>query len=276
MKCEGSIRQGSARVISAGTDMSEPTDLKRSEEFDGWPAPVTVLNEHGASDLALICEHASNFVPSSYDGLGLSHHQLRQHIAYDLGAAELTVALSTRLDAPAFLGNYSRLLVDLNRPPGVPSSMPVISERTDIPGNENLQQDEIDRRLERIFYPFHQRISDFLIKRRNAKRRTVLVSIHSFSPVYAGEWRPFHVGVLFERSAELALSVLRALRRTPNIVAEANVPYHIQVDGDYTVPVHGTRTNTPILLIEVRNDGLATQADVDAWSTRIAAAFEGM
>ncbi len=249
----------------------------QSPPADGeWRAATTVLNETGSSDIVLVCEHASNYMPSSYGNLGLDPEHLHRHIAYDLGAAQLTSALSWRLDAPAFLGNYSRLLVDLNRPPGVPSSMPAISEATTIPGNEQLPLSEVQRRLDVIFHPFHQRLRDFLRGRRESARRTVLVSIHSFSPIYAGERRPFHVGVLFERSSELALSVLRHLRRTPDLIAEANVPYHIQADGDYTVPVHGTQTDTPALLIEVRNDGLSTAQGIGAWSARFAEALESV
>lgn len=249
--------------------MADSADQCTRHENADWPTPVTLCNERGSSEFVIVCEHASNYIPPSYKNLGLCESDLQRHIAYDLGAAQLAVAMSKRLDAPAFLGGYSRLLVDLNRPPGVPSSMPVLSEYTNIPGNENLQADEIERRLNAIFHSFHQQLSEFLAARRRAARNTTLIAVHSFSPIYAGEWRPFHVGILFERSATLALAMLRNLRRTPDIVAEANVPYQIHSDSDYTIPVHGTQTGIPALLIEIRNDGLSTSHGVESWSMRI-------
>ena len=108
--------------------------MKNPSDSD-WPPAVEVINEHGGSDIVLLCEHASNHMPAEYGGLGLDPRHLDRHISWDIGAAKVARRLSAHLDAPAFLGGYSRLLIDLNRPEGVPGSIPVRSGDTDIPGN---------------------------------------------------------------------------------------------------------------------------------------------
>src|SRR5262249_11345691 len=151
------------------------------------------------SDIVLLCEHASNHIPEEYDGLGLKQNDLERHIAWDIGAARLTRTLSHTLDAAAFLGCYSRLLVDLNRPLHVPASRAARSEDTDIPGNNNVEDMEVERRATSIFHPFHDRVAVHIDKRVRERRTTRILSVHSFTPVYRGKKRPWHAGVLFDR-----------------------------------------------------------------------------
>ena len=151
-----------------------------------WPAPVEIVNQAGASDIVLICEHASSHMPAEYGGLGLTAEQLQGHIAWDIGAAEVTRRLCALLDAPAFLGTYSRLLIDLNRPLGALDSIPSVSEGIPIPGHLDLELAEVSRRVEAIFTPFHNRVAAHLDQRLATGRPTRLVSIHSFTPVFFG------------------------------------------------------------------------------------------
>lgn len=238
-----------------------------------WPEPIEVLNEDGASPIVLLCEHASHHVPAAYDRMGLSEAELLRHIGWDIGAADVTRRLAGLLDAPAFLGAYSRLLVDLNRPIGVPSSMPLRSERTDIPANAALTPAEIDRRLARIFTPFHARVAAHLDRRSGANRPTRLVTIHSFTPVFMDVSRPWHCGILFNRSEAYTATLIRRLQADPSLIVAPNVPYQITQNEDYAIPVHGEARGLDAVLVEIRHDLIATRDDADAWADRLAAAL---
>lgn len=230
-----------------------------------WPPAVEVLNETGASRFMLTCEHASNHVPADYKALGLTGRDLETHIAWDIGAAELTRRLSAMLDAPAFLGGYSRLLIDLNRPLDASSRIVTRSDGTEIPGNRDLGPGEVGRRVERIFRPFHDRVSDHLDQRRGDNRPTQLVSIHSFTPVLGGVARPWQAGVLFGAAEALGLSIVERLNRR-GLKAGANVPYSTSRDEDYTVPIHGDDRGIPAILIEIRNDLILDAAGIAEWA----------
>lgn len=241
-----------------------------------WPAPVEALNEKGSSDIVLLCEHASNHVPAEYGGLGLEAHQLGRHIAWDIGAAGVTRALSARLDAPAFLSTYSRLLIDLNRPLDAPSSIPSRSEDTVIPGNEGLGPEERRRRADRMFRPYHDRVAAFLDERQRLRRSTRLVTIHSFTPVFLGVARPWHAGLLFDAAAGFAEEMIRNLSREDGLNVAPNEPYVISRDSDYAVPIHGDDRGIPAVLVEIRQDLISDAAGVAAWAERLAAAIPAL
>ncbi|MCL6706306.1 N-formylglutamate amidohydrolase [Pseudomonas sp. R2.Fl] len=241
-----------------------------------WPEAVTVLNEHGRSPIVLTCEHASRHIPAEYADLGLPPRELERHIAWDIGAGALTRSLSAALDAPAFLGTYSRLLIDLNRPLDSPTSIPERSEATDIPGNRDLAPAERRRRADRIFHPFQQRLSAFLDARARSRRPTAIVAVHSFTPVFHGHARPWHAGILFSHSKELAEALLSALAEEKDLVLAANEPYTIERASDYTVPVHGEDRGIPAVLLEIRQDLLADRAGVAEWSKRLTTALRAV
>jgi len=232
-----------------------------------WPDPVRIINPDSSSPLVLICDHASNHIPAGYDRLGVAASELQRHIAYDVGAADLTTELAARLGAPAFLGGYSRLLVDLNRPFGSRTSMPTLSEATRVPGNEGLDEAEKDFRRRQVFEPFHAAISDFLDGRKST---SFIVAIHSFTPVFLGVARPWHVGILHDDLPDFAEAFLAPLRAEPGLTVGENVPYVIERDSDYAIPIHGTDRGNPAVLIEVRNDLIGTPAGVTEWADRLA------
>jgi predicted N-formylglutamate amidohydrolase len=234
------------------------------------PAAVTVVNEGGGSPIVLVCEHASNHIPSRYDGLGLAPGDLLRHITWDIGAAALARRLSALLDAPLFLSGYSRLLIDCNRPPGSPTSIVLQSEDTVVPGNQALAAEEIARRQAAWFLPFHDRIAGFLDARTAAGRHSTVLGVHSFTPVFRGARRPWHAGVLYRDAATLGAHLLSGLRSDPSLIVGDNEPYRISLDEDYTVPVHGDARGLPAALIEVRQDLLATSAGIEAWARRLA------
>ena len=237
-----------------------------------WPPATDILNPEGTGDIVLLCEHASNHIPSEYHSLGVTPDDLQRHIAWDPGAADVTRRLSQSLDAPAFLGTYSRLLIDLNRPLEAPSSIVTRSEATDIPGNENLDEADIRRRIEAIFLPYHSAVGAFLDARQAAKRPTRLVCIHSFTPVYLNEMRTWHGGVLFGEASTFGRDVLAKLQ-TPGLNIGENVPYATNRTEDYGVPIHGDDRGIPAILIEMRNDLITTPAGVAEWAERLLTAL---
>jgi predicted N-formylglutamate amidohydrolase len=240
-----------------------------TKELIGWPDPVEALRENGASDVVLLCEHASSHIPLEYEELGLSEHDLQRHIAWDPGAASVARQLSARLDATAFLGTYSRLLIDLNRPLDAPSSIVTLSEETQIPGNIDIPIEERQRRAGRIFLPFHRRVSQHLDERLRRGRATRLVTIHSFTPVFLGVVRPWHAGVLFDRAEDFGGRVIELLR-VAGLIVEANVPYKTDRAEDYAIPIHGDDRGIPAVLVEIRNDLIGDDVGPAIWAKRLA------
>jgi predicted N-formylglutamate amidohydrolase len=236
------------------------------------PPAVAAVNEGGASPFVLLCEHASNHIPERYAGLGLPPRDLRRHIAWDIGAADLARGLSRRLDAPLFLSGYSRLLIDCNRPPGAPTSIPTRSEDTDIPGNQDLAPGERARREAAYFAPFHAAVARLLDRRAAERRRTVVLGVHSFTPVFLGVARPWLAGVLYAGAERFGRALVERLAGElgPAAVGD-NEPYRIEPEEhDYTVPVHGDARGLDAALLEVRQDLIAGAAEADAWAARLA------
>lgn len=253
--------------------MSDAADLtdRTGSHGEGQPAVVTAINEEGASPYLLICEHASNYIPAAYGSLGLTARDVASHIAWDIGAAALAQRLSDLLDAPLILSGYSRLLIDCNRPLKSPSSIPLHSEYVRIPGNQALDPDEIGHREGAFFLPFQDRITRLLDERQAVNRPSIIIGIHSFTPIYLGIRRIWQVGVLHQGATTLASQLIEGFRRDPDLVVGDNEPYRIDPEEDYTVPVHGDARGIPAVLIEVRNDLLANSASMESWAARIAA-----
>jgi predicted N-formylglutamate amidohydrolase len=244
-----------------------------SNPMPDWPPAVEVLNSAGRSPFVLICEHASNHIPAEYAQLGLDGKELARHIAWDIGAADVTRALSKRLDASAFLGGYSRLLIDLNRPLHVADSIPLRSEATDIPGNHSLSPAERERRARLMFHPFHDGLRAHIDQRTAEGRPNILVAVHSFTPVYLGQHRSWHAGVLYDKAEALGQALIAQLSRDRLMNVGANVPYSVSAEADYALVVHGDQLGNPAVLIEIRNDLIADAAGADEWADRLARAL---
>jgi len=234
------------------------------------PAPVRVLREAGAADFLLTADHAGRMIPRRLGRLGLPESELDRHIAWDIGIAGVTEHLSAALDATAVLQTYSRLVIDCNRDPSVASAMPGVSETTPIPGNVGLSAADRAARVREIFTPYHARIEALLDARAAARRRTVLVAMHSFTLVFKGESRAMQVGVLFNRDARLASALLALLRAEGDIVVGENAPYAVTDTTDYGVPVHGEKRGLPHVEIEIRQDLIADVRGQAAWAARFA------
>ncbi|HEX4259877.1 MAG TPA: N-formylglutamate amidohydrolase, partial [Acetobacteraceae bacterium] len=219
----------------------EMTELLAPDEA----SPVRVLRHDGSSDLFFTADHAGRAIPRSLGRLGLPASDLDRHIAWDIGIAGVTERLSAALDATAVLQTYSRLVIDCNRNPSVPSSIPDISESTPIPGNLDLTPEQRNARQAAIFTPYHARIRALLDARQAASRRTVYVAMHSFTPVFKGESRAMQVGVLYNRDARLACIMLDLLRAEGDLVVGDNAPYAVSDVTDYGVPEHAEHRGLP-------------------------------
>jgi predicted N-formylglutamate amidohydrolase len=234
------------------------------------PPPVRVLRPDGRSDFVLTADHAGRAIPKRIGMLGLPESELARHIAWDIGIAGVTERLSESLDAAALLQNYSRLVIDCNRQPGLDSSIPMISELTPIPGNEGLSPAEREARRREIFLPYHERITALLDARHASGRRTLLIAMHSFTPVFKGVSRIVEIGVLYNRDARLPHIMLDLLRREGDLSVGDNEPYAVGDLSDYTVPVHGEQRGLPHVEIEIRQDLIADAAGQARWAARLA------
>ena len=243
-----------------------PRNLLAEDE----PAPVRVLRPSGAAGFLLTADHAGRLIPRRLGRLGLPDSELLRHIAWDIGIAGVTEHLSQALDATAVLQTYSRLVIDCNRDPSVASSIPEVSETTTIPGNLALSAADRAARVRDIFAPYHARIEALLDARARAERRTVLVAMHSFTPVFKGESRAVQVGVLFNHDARLASALLELLRAEGDLVVGENAPYAVSDTSDYGVPVHGEKRGLPHVEIEIRQDLIADASGQAAWASRFA------
>jgi predicted N-formylglutamate amidohydrolase len=234
------------------------------------PAPFVVLQEHGQAPALIVCDHASRTFPAAMNRLGLPELASWQHIAWDIGAGELARGLAHALDAPAVLAGYSRLVVDCNRSPDDPEAFRTESDGLAIPGNAALTEYDRRVRLGSFFDPYHECIAALRAGFRAGGTVPLLVAVHSFSPVMAGETRPWHAGVLWDHDEPNARRLLHALRAQPDLVIGDNEPYSGKHPANYTIDHHAKAQRLPHLCIEVRQDQLASPAGVERWVRRLA------
>lgn len=251
-------------------DPAEATDQLLGE---GDIPPVHEVNAGGQSPFLLTADHYGRVLPRVLGDLGVSESELVRHIAWDIGIAGVAERLAGMLDAHLIAQRYSRLVIDCNRPPGVASSIPVISEATAIPRNEGISEQERKARRREIFEPYHRRIDAAIDRRLQIERPTVLVSLHSFTPVYAGVARPWHIGALYNRDSVLPQLLLKHLRAEGDLVVGDNEPYAVDDLTDYTIPVHGEARGLVNTGIEIRQDLIADQSGQQQWAERLARIF---
>jgi predicted N-formylglutamate amidohydrolase len=196
--------------------------------------------------------------------------EFERHIAYDIGAAATSRLLSRALDAALIEQRYSRLLVDCNRPPSAPSSIPAVSETTCIPGNLNLSVAERERRLAEVFRPYHGRITAEIDRRLADGRQTVLIAMHSFTPEYEGVSRPWHIGTLYGRDRQLAQALFALLVRDGRYTVGDNEPYAVSDLTDYSIPVHGEQRDLVHVGVEIRQDLITQPGGQTEWADILA------
>lgn len=233
--------------------------------------PVAVVeNPQGRSPILLICEHASNHLPARYDALGLQPSDLESHIAWDPGALGVAQELSRLLDAPLIHAAVSRLVLDLNREPSAPDSIWTLSERTTIPGNLDLDENERARRVREVYEAFHNAVDDFANARKASGQLSAIVSIHSFTPIYRDVPRPWQIGLIYNHDERYARSVEAGLKQDPALIVGMNEPYSPADRVFHTLERHAERRSLPPLMIEIRNDLIRTQDGQASWANRLA------
>lgn len=240
----------------------------------GDTAPVVIDNAEGEGEVVLLCDHASNNIPAQFHDLGLKPDDLARHIAWDPGALEVATAMSARLDAPVVYSTVSRLVIDCNRPLHSDRLIVTESDGTHVPGNRQLDETARSRRIEAFYRPFHAAVDELLDHRAGAGRDTALVAIHSFNPVYGGVARPWHVGVIFGADRRLADPVLAGLRAEANIVVGENQPYSPADQVFWTLETHGEARGFMTVMIELRNDIIATKYAQARWAERLSELLE--
>jgi len=252
----GSSSQGEQRLLAADE-----------------PAAFMETGRAGRSNFVIVVDHASRRIPRRLKDLGLPESELERHIAWDIGALGVARRVAAALDSALVAQNYSRLVIDCNRDPAVVSSIPTLSEMTEIPGNIGLSEAARRARREEIFDPYHARVRALLDERAAAGRPTILVAQHSMTNVYKGERRPMHAAVLYNRDRRFAGLVLEALRREAHLIIADNEPYFVSDETDYTIPRHGEARGLPHVEIEIRQDLVTEEGGQVEWAERIGRAL---
>ncbi|MEE9427179.1 MAG: N-formylglutamate amidohydrolase [Paracoccaceae bacterium] len=230
-------------------------------------APVHILNSSGASQVVLVCEHASNVIPKMYDNLGLSREARNSHVVWDPGALGVAQYLSEQLDAVLVAGGVSRLVYDCNRPPDAPDAMPARSELFDIPGNLGLGAAEITKRVSRYYQPFCDAVSAVIVK---TPVPGVLVTVHSFTPVFMGQNRSVEIGILHDSDSRLADEMMRVASKFTKLNVQRNQPYGVEDGVTHTLKIHGIKNNMLNVMLEIRNDLISTVEQQEKIATQIA------
>jgi len=228
---------------------------------------VQILNPAGASCVVLVCEHASHFMPPEFSNLGLTGDTLTSHIAWDPGARAVAERMSRALDAKLVVSCVSRLIYDCNRPPTAPDAMPEKSEDTVIPGNQNLSGRDKDSRCEKYYRPFQRALSGTV----SQANHPVIITVHSFTPIYRDQHRAVEIGVLHDTDTRLADAMITSASRHTDLNVERNQPYGPTDGVTHTLTEHAIPGRHLNVMLEIRNDLIATVEQQDAVATSLAA-----
>jgi predicted N-formylglutamate amidohydrolase len=221
----------------------------------------------------LLCDHASNHVPAEFDNLGLSGSDLASHIAWDIGAAGVTEVLSELLESPADICGTSRLVIDCNRQLDHPALIPEFSAGVQIPGNAALGAAEKAARIKGWFQPYHDAVEAVLSRRAARGSESIIIAIHSMTPVLQGETRPWQIALASYTDRRLTDPVLAALRAQGDLLVGDDEPFCIEPLVDYSVPQHALRHGLLHLQVEFRQDEIADAASQRRWARRFAEAL---
>ncbi|WP_170766442.1 N-formylglutamate amidohydrolase [Ruegeria lacuscaerulensis] len=233
--------------------------------------PVEILNANGVGRVVLLCEHASHRIPPEYGGLGLAEADRQSHAVWDPGARALSVLLSKTLDAPVVASTVSRLVYDCNRPPEAASAMPEKSELIEVSGNIGLSAQDRAARVAAVYEPFCQAVSQVLDQRGPD---TIVVTIHSFTPIYYGQPREVELGLLHDEDSRLVDAMLDQVGRIPHRKIERNEPYGPGDGVTHSLRLHALSRGLANVMIEVRNDLMRSDEQVAAIAKEILALLE--
>lgn len=235
-----------------------------AEDHDSY----CIVGGRADAGLVLLCDHAGNAMPPEYGTLGLPPEQLARHIAYDIGAAQVTRALAAALGVPAVMTRYSRLLIDPNRGNDDPTLIMRLSDGAVIPGNRRLDEAEREKRIRLYYQPYHRAVAAVIGQCIASGVTPSILSIHSFTESWKERSRPWHVGVLWDRDRRLAGPLLDAFYAEGDLIVGDNEPYSGQLEGD-CLWQHATCPGLANALIEVRQDLIRDAAGQAAWAKRL-------
>lgn len=246
--------------------------LAQEKTKDLTAFPAVIENPNALGRVLLVCEHASPVIPAAWGNLGLSDTARLSHVAWDIGALDLARGLAARLDACLVHAPISRLVYDLNRAPDQSGAMPAMSEIHPIPGNAAISPQERALRTKQIYHPFHDALHDTLTRRIALGQRPVMVTIHSFTPVYFGVPRAVEFGVIHDQDPQLAKAILA--HAPAGLVARMNDPYSATDGVTHTLRLHATPYGLPNAMLEIRNDLIDSSAKAQTMAERLAPAID--
>ncbi len=239
----------------------------------GDPPPFLAYNEHGQADVLIVADHASPWFPAALNRLGLAEWVLERHVAWDIGSDNLARFLADRLDAPAVLAGFSRLIVDANRQLHDPTAFVEVSDGIAIPGNQGLTEDDKAQRVASFFRPYHQAISERLDRFEAAGKVPALISVHTCTPVFAQIVRPWHIGVMWDRDPRIAVPLIERLGHAEGVCVGDNEPYSGRHPHDFTIDYHAERRGLPHVGVEVRQDLVGEPDGARQWAGTLADAL---
>ncbi len=216
-------------------------------------SPYITLNPNSITPVLLVCDHASNRFPKSLGTMGLDYLDRLSHITVDIGSRATTESLARQLNTTAILCQYSRLIVDCNRNISDNSAYLDKSDGVDIPGNQNLNDNEKEIRESEIYWPYHNAIDTQISRLKRQKVSPIIISIHSFTPVFNGNKREWEVGVLWDKDPTTARIFINKLTEAGFLVGD-NKPYSGKDPEDFTLDYHAETIGLPHVGIEIRQD----------------------
>ena len=255
--------------MAVANEQAAPTLLSPDE-----PAPFEIIEAQTDRPLLLACDHASRRIPRFLGDLGVPHDCFDTHIAWDIGAGAVTRLLCERLGCGAVLGNFSRLVVDLNRDLEDPTAFPAISDGVLVPGNLSLTVGARADRARSIFKPYHEALKRLRQSFSSTNQRPVMICIHSFTPYLHGLFRAWEIGVLWDKDARLPLPLIAALRASSGICVGDNMPYSGRHHADFTIDHHAEPAGLAHAGIEIRQDLISDIQGQGRWAKTIAEALE--
>ena len=239
------------------------------------PPAVHKVNGGGQAPVIIVCDHASDKVPLSLGGLGLSKQEMGRHIAYDIGAAGVAEILSTQLDAPVLFSGFSRLVIDLNRPVDDFTSIREISDGVVVQANRRLSLAEITQRNEELFWPYQKAVGDAIAQKCTGGHLPAIISVHSCTDKMRGHTRPWHIGVLMNKDRRMGDALISTLKlQNPGLCIGDNQPYSGMDPYGYTIETHAMPGGLPNVLLEIRQDLIRDAAGQTEWGQIVSQALK--
>ena len=240
------------------------------------PPPVSTFNAESEAKVLFVCDHSGRAIPEHMQQLGVADWVLEKHVAWDIGSGDVAPCLATRFGAPLICANYSRLVVDTNRPPDNATLCTPLSEGIAIPGNMDLEDAEREARIKSFFDPYHAAVDARLDLMQASGIAPALIAVHSCTPVFDRVVRPWHIGVLWDKDPRIAQPLLQHLGEMDGICVGDNEPYSGRHPHDYTMDHHGEAARIPHVSIEIRQDLIDTAEGAERWATVLGDALEGI